>query len=110
MQLETILYQPPIHRISMPKNDNYTDAPKRFQLRSALIQEKIADLLKQGSFQKVEIKKGKRTIIKVPLTVGIGSATAAILLNAPLTAVAAIVAMSNDVSIKLRTEKQITDA
>lgn len=93
----------------MHKKTNEHNAHKYYRLNSALIRNKLTSILNKSSFQKVIVRKGERTILKVPLTVGIGSATAAILINAPLTAIAAIVAMSNDVNIKLQPEEKTPD-
>ena len=93
----------------MQKKDDKDNAPKYFHSKGAVIRNKFADVLNKGSLQSVIVRKGERTIIKVPLTVGIGSATAAILINAPLTAVVTLVAMSNDINIKLQSEKKSKD-
>ena len=63
--------------------------------------ERVVGLMKRGSDRKVTLKKGKRTLVEVPLAVGLGSATAAILMNSTLTAIAALVALSNDVKIEV---------
>gem|GEM_PF-6139505 len=62
---------------------------------------RVIGFLKRGSDRKVTLKKGKRTLVEVPLAVGLGSATAAILMNSTLTAIAALVALSNDVKIEV---------
>ena len=90
------------------ENDDLS-ALKNHRSRSALIRKKLNKILIKSSSKNVVVRKGERTILKIPLTIGIGSATAAILINAPLTAIAAIVAMSNDVNINLQQEEEKTN-
>ena len=87
----------------LSKNDNPTDFLKA-QRNKAI--DKMTKFAKQGSSRKMLIKKGERIILKVPLTVGIGGATAAIFVNAPVTALAALLALSNDVSISFQNEHE----
>lgn len=85
----------------MRPNINLGSTAQFLKGRSTLISQKLAVLVKEGSSRKISIKKGRKTVVELPLTAGLGGATAAIFLNAPLTAAAAILALSSDISISV---------
>ena len=68
-------------------------------LKSTKVKEKIIELIQQGSARRVIIKKDNKILLELPLVIGLGSASAAILLHAPLTAVLAITALTSNVKI-----------
>jgi hypothetical protein len=69
--------------------------------------EKFREIIEEGNARRVSIKKDGRTLVEFPLSVGVGGATAAILLSPTLAAVAAIASLVSDVSIVVeRSAKQ----
>lgn len=69
------------------------------KVKSAQLRTKILELVEEGTTRRIIIEKNGRVLLEIPLAVGIGGAAAAILLHAPLTAVAAIAALATDVKL-----------
>jgi hypothetical protein len=70
--------------------------------------DKFKDVIEQGNARRVSIRKDGRTLMEFPLTVGVGGATAAILLAPTIAAVAAIASLVSDVSIVVERTKPET--
>ncbi|NND71635.1 MAG: DUF4342 domain-containing protein [Rhodothermales bacterium] len=61
--------------------------------------DKIKEIINEGTARRVIIKKDEKTMLEVPLAVGVGGATAAILLAPVLAAVGAFAALVSDVDV-----------
>ena len=94
----------------MVKKINFRMVSDKIPLKSSKLRKKVADLIEEGSARRILVKKGKRTLLEIPLVIGLGSASAAILLHAPLTAILAITALSSNVSIVVCREKTSPDS
>ena len=85
---------------------NLINVSKNLKIRGSIFKEKLGNFLKKESSRKVLVKQGKRIIIEIPFSVGLGSAAAAIIINAPITAIAALLALSSDVKFQIQKEKE----
>ncbi len=61
--------------------------------------DKVREIIEGGNARRVVIKKEDRTLLEFPLSVGVGSATAAILLAPTWAALGAVAALVTDVHI-----------
>ena len=68
--------------------------------------DKVKEVIEEGSARRLLIKKDKRTLLEIPLSVGIGGATAAIFLLPTLAAVGALAALVSDVDIIIEREEE----
>ncbi len=62
--------------------------------------DQVKQLIHEGNVRRISIKQGERTVIEIPLTLGI----AATLLVPPLAAVGALAALLTDCSIEVERE------
>ena len=60
---------------------------------------KVKELIEEGNARRLTIKKEGRTLMEIPLSVGVGGAAAAVALAPTLAAVGAIAALVTDVEI-----------
>lgn len=61
--------------------------------------DKFREVVEEGNARRISIRKDGRTIMEFPLSVGVGGATAAILLSPTLAAIGAFASLVSDVSI-----------
>ncbi len=60
---------------------------------------KVKELIEEGNTRRVSIRKDGRTLLEVPLSVGVGGATAAIMFTPVIAAVGALAALVTDVDV-----------
>lgn len=75
-------------------------------VKGNVLKEKVFDLILEGTARHILIVKEDRTLLDIPLMLGIGSTAAAILLHAPLTAILAITALTADIKIVIYKEER----
>lgn len=68
--------------------------------------DKVRELIEEGNARHISIRKGKKTLIDIPLTVGVGAGAAAVLIAPVLSAVGALVAVLSDVTLVVEREVQ----
>ena len=72
--------------------------------------DKVKELLEEGNARHLRICKDGRTLMEIPLSVGVGGATAAVFLMPTLAAVGALAALVTDVEIEIEREvEKVTD-
>lgn len=59
----------------------------------------VKEIIEEGNTRRVSIKKDGRTLMEVPLSVGVGGAAAAIFFTPVLAAVGALAALVTDVDV-----------
>ncbi len=64
--------------------------------------DQVKQLIHEGNVRRISIKQGERTVIEIPLTIGI----AATLLVPPLAAVGALAALLTDCTIEVEREDE----
>jgi hypothetical protein len=72
--------------------------------------DKVREIVEEGNARRVIIKKDGRNILEFPLSVGVGGATAAILLAPTLAAIGAFAALVTDVQVVVAREKENPEA
>lgn len=72
---------------------------QRIQVQSSRLVDKVREIIEEGNARRIMIRKDDRTVMEFPLSIGVGSATAAILLAPTLAAVGAFAALVSEVEI-----------
>jgi len=71
---------------------------------------KVKEIMEEGNARRVTIRKEGRTLLELPLTVGVGGATAAVFLMPTLAAVGALAALVTDVDVIVeRVAEEVTE-
>jgi len=66
--------------------------------------DKVRDIIEEGNARRIIIKKDDKTVMELPLSIGVGGMTAAILFAPVLAAVGAFAALVSDVRIVIERE------
>lgn len=83
----------------MTQSNDSNISLEKIKVKGNQLKEKILSIIEEGSARRIIIQKDGKTLLELPLSVGLGGAAAAILIHAPLTAVGAIAALVTDVQI-----------
>ena len=71
---------------------------------------KVKEIMEEGNARRVTIRKEGRTLLELPLTVGVGGDTAAVFLMPTLAAVGALAALVTDVDVIVeRVAEEVTE-
>jgi hypothetical protein len=71
----------------------------RIKVQSNRLVDKVREIIEEGNARRIIIRKEGRTVMEFPLSVGVGGATAAIVLAPTLAAVGAFAALVSEVEI-----------
>jgi len=66
--------------------------------------DKVRDIIEEGNARRIIIKKDDKTVMELPLSIGVGGVTAAILFAPVLAAVGAFAALVSDVRVVIERE------
>ena len=72
---------------------------EKLKVEGSQLVDKVKEIISEGTARRVIITKDDKTMLELPLAVGVGGATAAILLAPVLAAVGAFAALVSDVDI-----------
>ncbi|MEL6445474.1 MAG: DUF4342 domain-containing protein [Bacteroidota bacterium] len=72
--------------------------------------DKVRDLIEEGNVRRIAIKKDERTLLEIPLTVGVGAGAAAVLLTPMLAALGAIAALVTDITLVVERDAPDSEA
>lgn len=72
---------------------------QRITVKSSRLVDKVREIIEEGNARRIIIRKDGRTVMEFPLSVGVGGATAAILLAPTLAAVGAFAALVSEVEV-----------
>ncbi len=72
---------------------------EEIKVKGSQLVDKFREIVEEGNARRISIRKDGRTLMEFPLSVGVGGATAAILLSPTLAAIGAIASLVSDVSI-----------
>ena len=92
-------FQDEAARLADAARDRATDAAEEIKLASNQLVDKVRELIEEGNVRRISVRKGDRTLLELPLTVGIGAGAGALLFAAPLAAAGAIAALVADVTL-----------
>lgn len=71
----------------------------RIKVKSNRLVDKVREIIEEGNARRIIIRKEGRTVMEFPLSVGVGGATAAIVLAPTLAAVGAFAALVSEVEV-----------
>ena len=80
----------------------------RIRVQSNRLVDKVREIIEEGNARRIIIRKEGRTVMEFPLSVGVGGATAAIVLAPTLAAVGAFAALVSEVEVII--ERTVDDA
>ncbi|NBB75275.1 MAG: DUF4342 domain-containing protein [Bacteroidetes bacterium] len=80
----------------------------RIKVKSNRLVDKVREIIEEGNARRIIIRKEGRTVMEFPLSVGVGGATAAIVLAPTLAAVGAFAALVSEVEVVI--ERPVDDA
>ena len=86
-------------RLADAARDRAQSAFEELKVTSNQVVDKVREFIEEGNVRRISIKRGDRTLLEVPLTVGVGAGAGAVLINAPLAAVGALAALVADVTL-----------
>jgi len=69
------------------------------KVASNQVVDRVRGLIEEGNVRRVLIKKDGKTLLEVPMTVGVGGAAAIVLLNPVIAAVGALAALVTDITL-----------
>lgn len=86
-------------RLADQARHHATDAIEEVRVGSNQLVDKVRELIEEGNVRRIVIKKGERSLLEIPLTVGVGAGAAALVMNPLLSAVGALAALVSDVTL-----------
>ena len=85
-----------------------TDKPRisfeEVKVKGNELVDKVRDIIEEGNARRIIIKKDDKTVMELPLSIGVGGMTAAILFAPVLAAVGAFAALVSDVRVVVERE------
>ena len=79
-------------------------ASKEIKVASNQLVDKVRELIEEGNVRRVHIKREGKTLLEIPLTVGVGAGAAALLMTPILAAVGALAALAADITLVVERE------
>lgn len=76
-----------------------SSAHQKIKVKSNQLVDKVREIIEEGNARRIIIRNKGRTVMEFPLSVGVGGATAAIMLSPTLAAVGAFAALASEVEI-----------
>ena len=86
-------------RLDSVARDRAADAVEELKVASNQVVDQVRELIEDANVKRVTIMKGEKTLLEIPLTVGVGAGAAALLMNPVLSAVGALAALVSDVTL-----------
>lgn len=86
-------------RLADAARDRAGEAFEEVKLASNELVDTIRTYIEDANVKHVAIKKDGRTLLEIPMTVGVGAGAAALLFNPVLSAVGALAALVSDVTV-----------
>lgn len=71
--------------------------------------DRVRGIIEEGNARRISIRKEGRSLIELPLSVGVGGATAALLISPMLAAVGAVAALVSDVEVVVERDVRKSD-
>ena len=86
-------------RFANAARDRAADAAEELKLASNQVVDKVRELIEDANVKRVTIQREGKTLLEIPLTVGVGAGAAALLMNPAIAAVGALAALVSDVTL-----------
>ncbi len=98
-------------RLANAARGRAADAVEELKVASNQVVDKVRELIEDANVKRVSIQREGKTLLEIPLTVGVGAGAAALLLNPAIAAVGALAALVSDVTLVIeRTDASETEA
>jgi len=98
-------------RLANAARGRAVDAVEELKVASNQVVDKVRELIEDANVKRVSIQREGKTLLEIPLTVGVGASAAALLLNPAIAAVGALAALVSDVTLVVeRTDAADTEA
>ncbi len=72
--------------------------------------DRVRDLIEEGNVRRIVIRRGDKTLLEIPLTVGVGAGAAAVLVSPVLAALGAFAALVSEITILVEREDETNGA
>lgn len=86
-------------RLADAAKDRASDAVEELKVASNQVVDKVREAIEDANVKRVTIKREGKTLLEIPLTVGVGASAAALLMSPALAAVGALAALVSDVTL-----------
>lgn len=91
-------------RLADAARDRASDAVEELKLASNQVVDKVREAIEDANVKRVTIQRDGKTLLEIPLTVGVGAGAAALLMSPALAAVGALAALVSDVTVMIERE------
>lgn len=82
---------------------------EEIKVQSGKLVERVREIIEEGNARRIVIKKDGRSVMEIPLSVGVGGATAAVLLHPTLAAIGAFASLATDIRILVERRPEETN-
>ena len=86
-------------RLADAAKERASDAVEELKVASNQIVDKVREAIEDANVTRVTIKREGKTLLEIPLTVGVGAGAAALLMSPAIAAVGALAALVSDVTL-----------
>ena len=86
-------------RLADAARDRASDAVEELKVASNQVVDKVREAIEDANVKRVTIKREGKTLLEIPLTVGVGAGAAALLMSPAIAAVGALAALVSDVTL-----------
>jgi hypothetical protein len=76
-----------------------TGAINEIKVAGSQLVDRVRDLIEEGNVRRIVIRRGDKTLLEIPLTVGVGAGAAAVLVSPVLAALGAFAALVSEITI-----------
>jgi hypothetical protein len=90
----------------MTETDKHRISFEEIKVKGNELVDKVRDIIEEGNARRIIIKKDDKTVMELPLSIGVGGVTAAILFAPVLAAVGAFAALVSDVRVVIEREQR----
>jgi hypothetical protein len=81
-----------------------TGAINEIKVAGSQLVDRVRDLIEEGNVRRIVIRRGDKTLLEIPLTVGVGAGAAAVLVSPVLAALGAFAALVSEITIVVERE------
>ncbi|HLA63667.1 MAG TPA: DUF4342 domain-containing protein [Rhodothermales bacterium] len=96
-------------RVAGTARTRATEAFAEAKVASNELVDRVRELIEEGSVRRIVIKRGEKTLLEIPLTVGVGAGAAAVLFTPVLAAVGALAALVSDITLVVERDEEEGD-
>ena len=97
-------------RLAEAARGRASEAVEELKLASNQIVDKVREAIEDANVKRVTIKREGKTLMEIPLTVGVGAGAAALLMSPAIAAVGALAALVSDVTVVIEREGTAEEA